>query len=476
MPTQLRTLTPEPTILSDDTLRDFRADFRGSVIGPLDSEYEQACVVQNGVFRREPGLVLRCHGTADVVDAVELARARRLLVAVRGGGHSVAGHSSCAGGLLIDLSGMRAVSVDPRRGVVRAQGGATWSDVDREAQLFGLAVPGGIVSTTGVGGLTLGGGIGWLHRAYGLTCDNLRAVELVTADGRVVHADDEHYPELMWGLRGGGGNFGIVTAFEFDAHPLGPTVMDSTVIYDAGDADALFRRWRDWADTVPDEVTTRALFWTMPADPTLPPELHDRDVLILAALYAGDVESGQRVLDPIARFGTPVADLSGPAPYRLAQSSFDVFFPKGELLSYWKSIYLDELTDDVVELVLRRSRQRPHPWTMVHLPLLGGAMKRVDAEATAFGDRHADYMLSVDGNWFDPSDSARVTEWVRETVAEAAELPAATGTYLNFSGDTEVDESVRRAAFGTNLRRLTRLKTEYDPDNLFRSNSNIPPE
>ncbi|GAB2654804.1 FAD-binding oxidoreductase [Saccharopolyspora gloriosae] len=475
MPVLLRTLTSGETSLEDGELDALRAGFRGPLIGPGDDLYEQACVVQNGMFHRRPALIARCSGTADVVDAVRLARDHDLLIAVRGGGHSVAGHSIHDGALLIDLSAMRGVDVDPQRRVARVQGGATWGDVDRETQLFGLAVPGGIVSSTGVGGLTLGGGIGWLHRAHGLACDNLRSAEVVTADGKVRRAGPED-PELLWALRGAGGNFGVVTAFEFDAHPLGPTVANGTAIYPAADAGQVLRAWRDWASGLPDEITTRAVLWTLPASPALPAELHDQDVLIIGAVHAGHVEDGMTALEPMRRFGTPLADLSGPAPYTAVQQAFDPFFPKGGLLSYWKSLYFRELDDAVLDLLVRRGRERPHPVTMLHVPLLGGAAGRVPAADTAFGDRNADYLLSVDANWTDADDTARAVRWVRDVLAEAESMPGAAGTYLNFSGEAVLDPGARASAYGDNLERLGRAKARYDPHNRFRLNNNIPPQ
>ena len=479
MAVRLRTLgTAEisgETTLSDEVLAELRTAFHGPLIGPDDDRYEKACVVQNGMFRRNPGLIVRCTGTADVVDAVRLAREHDLLIAVRGGGHSIAGHSIHDGALLIDLSGMRSVTVDPALRTVRVQGGATWGDVDREAQLFGLAVPGGIVSSTGVGGLTLGGGIGWLHRKYGLTCDNLRSAEVVTATGKVLRVDEDNHPELLWGLRGGGGNFGIVTAFEFDAHPVGPVVWNGTAIYPAANAERVLRFWRDWTTDLPDEITTRAVRWTTPTDPHLPPELHDQDVLIIGALHAGGTADGERALAPMRRFGTPLVDLSGPTPYRAVQSMLDPFFPKGELLSYWKSTYCRELDDAVLDLVLRSALERPHPRTMVHVPLLGGAAGRIPETATAFGDRSPQYMLSFDANWTDAADTDRAVRWVRDVLAEAGAQPSATGTYLNFSGEAVLDPGARMAAYGPNLERLGRLKATYDPENRFRLNNNIPP-
>lgn len=476
MTLRIRTLDDGTARIEDAAFEELATSFRGDLLAPGDPGYEEARVVQNAMADCRPGLIARCTGTADVVDAARFARDHGLLTAVRGGGHSVAGHGTCDDGLMIDLSPMRGVWVEPERRIVRVQGGATWGDVDRESQAFGLAVPGGIVSTTGVAGLTLGGGIGWLHRKYGLACDSLRSVEMVTPDGEVVRASGSENEELFWGVRGGGGNFGIVTGFEFEAHPLGPIVMCAAPIYPLEAADEVFPAWRDWAGGVPDEITTRALFWTLPAAEQLPPEVHDRRVLILGAVYAGPAAEGEAALQPIRELGEPLADLSGRMPYRFFQAAFDPLFPKGELGSYWKSLYLDDLGDDAVEFVLGKARSRPTEQTLVHVPLMGGATGRVGASETAFGDRSAAYMLSVDGNWADPADAEAVVPWVRETIREAERLPATKGTYLNFDSDApEESGQVVAAAFGGNLGRLAGLKRRYDPDNLLRLNKNVAP-
>jgi FAD/FMN-containing dehydrogenase len=475
MVTQVVTLAGERQTLSDETIEEVRATFRGVVLTSSDADYDEVRMVQNGMFDRRPGLIVRCSGAADVVDAVSFARERDLLVAVRGGGHSIAGTCTADDCLMIDLSAMRGVWVDADRRRVRVTGGATWGDVDRETQQHGLAVPGGVVSTTGVGGLTLGGGIGWLHRKHGLACDAVRSVDVVIPDGTLIRASDDDHQDLFWALRGGGGNFGVVVGFEFEAYPLGPIVWDAAVMYAVEDAAEVMPRWRDWSSEQPDEVTTRALFWSMPAAPVLPPEVHGRDVFIAAALYAGDADDGREACSPLARFGTPLADISAAVPYRMAQASFDAFFPRGELQSYWKSVYLDRVDDAALDVALRCGLERPHPMTLVHIPLLGGAMGRVDPAATAFGDRSADYMLSIDGNWTDPADTAANVAWVRDRYEEAIELDAATGTYLNFGGDRDLDQRDRERAWGRNLDRLRRVKRDYDPDNRFRVNANIPP-
>jgi FAD/FMN-containing dehydrogenase len=472
----LRPLTGEISELADDQLAELQMTFRGRLVAPQDDGYDQARVVQNGLIDRRPGLIVQCSGTADVIDAVNLARERQLLTAVRAGGHSIAGYGVCDDALMLDLSGMRGVWVDPRAGTVRVQGGATWGDVDRETQAFGLAVPGGVVSTTGVAGLTLGGGIGWLHRAYGLACDNLLSVEIVTADGQLRRASEAENPDLLWAVRGGGGNFGVVTTFEFTAHPLGPVVPVVAVMYPVGNAGELFRAWRAWASTAPDEAMSRAVFWWMPEDPNLPPAVHNQQVLIVGAIYTGPPDKGQQILQPLRELGTPLLDLGAEMPFRMFQAAFDPFFPKGQLASYWKSVYLNELTDDLIDLIVRRAAQRPSPRTLVHVPMLGGAMSEVAPTATAFGDRSAPFMLSVDGNWVDPADTADNIAWVREVISEVEGFSVAGGTYLNFSGREEAAAAeLVQAAYGDNLQRLAEVKKRYDPDNLFRLNNNVTP-
>lgn len=463
------------TFSDESLLEELRPSFRGSIFTPSDQGYDEARVVENLHIDRRPGMIIRCTGAADVIDAVNLARERDLLVAVRGGGHHVAGHGTVDGGLVIDLSTMNGVWVDAERRLAHVQGGATWGDVDRETQAFGLAVPGGVVSTTGVAGLTLGGGIGWLHRKWGLACDSLRSAEVVTADGELVRASAEENPDLFWALRGGGGNFGVVVSFTFEAYPLGPTVFAAPVFYPATASQApdILRAWRDWATDAPEEVMTRALFWTMPAAEGLPPEVHDQDVLILAAMYAGDPETGAKALDPMRRFAEPLADIGGEMPYRFFQAAFDPLL-KG-LRSYWKSTFLDALSDEVIDLVLERALNRPHPKVLVHLPLMGGATQRVPAEATAFGDRSPPWMLSVDGNWTEPEAADRVISWTRDFIDEATRLSGVGGAYLNFSGDESTDSEVVEAQFGANLGRLTEVKRKYDPENMFRVNNNIRP-
>lgn len=458
----------------DQQVSEFGMLFRGPIFGPGDPGFDEIRAVENLAIDRRPSLIVRCSGEADVIDGVNLAREHGLLLAVRGGGHHVAGHGTVEGGLVLDLRDLNGVWVDPVNKVVRVQGGATWGQVDREAQVFGLAVPGGVVSTTGVGGLTLGGGIGWLHRKWGLSCDNLVAAQVVLASGELVDASDEENPELFWAIRGGGGNFGVVVDFTFTAHEVGPDVALAVVFHDAASGEALLPQWRDLALRAGDEVTTRALYWSMPAVDALPPPVRGKDVLILAALYAGDKRQGQGIIDEFRSLGSPLFDMTDLIPnYRAFQAGFDGLV--ANLHSYWKSLYLDELNDDALAFIHERAMARPDPSVLIHVPIMGGATATVAAEDTAFGDRSAPFMLSFDGGTYDPAKFDEVHDWVRDSVEAARRLDGAGGAYLNFSGDDATDERVVQQQFGGNLARLRAVKQQYDPDNLFRTNNNIKP-
>ncbi len=374
------TATPPP--VQAEVVAEFRGRLRGSLLTPDDADYEEARKVRNGMIDRYPAMIARCSGTADVVECVNFAREQGLLLSVRGGAHNVAGNASNDGGLVIDLSGMRGVFVDPAARTVRAQGGATWGDVDRETQLFGYAVPGGVVSSTGIGGLTLHGGYGHLRRTYGLSLDNLRSVEIVTADGQVRTASDDENGELFWAVRGAGSNFGVVTSFEFQAHPVGPMVHLCAPFYALDDAESVMRAWRDFMATAPDEVNSLGVLWSVPNHEHFPPELQQKPIVVIATVYAGPVEEGERLLQPLRELATPLMDLSGPIPYTALQSAFDPFFPKG-LLYYWKSTYVDELSDAAIAQMVRIARERPSTMSDLNFWDLGGAMGRVAEDATA---------------------------------------------------------------------------------------------
>jgi FAD/FMN-containing dehydrogenase len=459
---------------SDEQLAELGVLFRGPVLRPGDSGYDEARMVENLAIDRRPGMIIRCSGEADVIDGVRLAAEHGLLLAVRGGGHHVAGHGTVDGGLVLDMRDMNGVWVDPVNKTVRVQGGATWGQVDREAQVFGMAVPGGVVSTTGVGGLTLGGGIGWLHRKWGLTCDNLLAAQVVLASGELVTASDRENPDLFWAIRGGGGNFGVVVDFTFRAHAVGPDVALAAVFHDAASGAELMAQWRDLALRAGDEVTTRALYWSLPADDALPPPVQGKDVFIVAALYAGDKHEGQGIIDEFRSLGNPLFDMTEHIPnYRAFQAGFDPLVTN--LHSYWKSMYLDELDDHALAFIHERAMTRPDPSVLIHVPIMGGATAAVAAETTAFGDRSAPFMLSIDGGTYDPAKFDEVRTWVSDSIEAARRLDGARGAYLNFSGDESTDQRVVQQQFGPNLDRLRVIKKKYDPDNLFRINNNIQP-
>ena len=454
-------------------LDDLRARVRGAVAVP--PEPDPARQTYNAMHASTPEITVRASGAADVIDAVAYARCHRLPIAVRGGGHSIAGLSSPDGGLLIDLADMRGVHVDPDRRLAVVQGGALWADVDRETQAFGLVAPGGVVSDTGVGGLTLGGGYGWVRRRYGLSIDRLVEAQVVTADGLVLTASEDEHPDLFWALRGGGGNFGVVTSFTFALQPLGPTVAFSATFYPLEEAATVLAGWRRYADQAPEEVTALAVMFTFPADPHMPAVLHDRPIIAAAAVYAGSVAEGMRATEPLRALGTPLADLSGPTPFTAVQSGFDGLFPRGTLRSYWKSHYVDELTDAAIAETVAVANERPAPLTMVALLQMGGAIAAVDPEATAFAERSAGHLLSIDGNWTDAADDDAMISWVRGSWDRLQRFGNG-GVYLNYTGraDEPRDANVE-SALGRNLQRLACVKAAYDPDNVFRFNNNILP-
>lgn len=474
MPISIATVDGGRTSVDESALDQFAASIRGELLKPGDSRYSEK-PVYNAMHDRRPALIVRCTGTADVVDAIKFARQHSLLLAVRGGGHSVAGHSTCDNGIVIDLTRMRGVEVDPESRIARVQGGALWGDLDRETQAFGLVVPGGVVSETGVAGLTLGGGEGWVRRKYGLTIDSLLSARVVCADGSVRTASAKSEEDLFWALRGGGGNFGIVTSFEFRAHPLGPIVAFAGVFYRAADAAKILPRWRDYCLDAPDEVTSVSVAITMPAAPTLPPPIHNQACLVIGGVYVGEAEQGMKVMQPLRELGTPLADISQPMPFRAVQTAFDPLFPMGKLQSYWKAQNLASLPDRAIEIIAARANQRPAPVTLVVTFQMGGAINRVAATDTAYAERSALWMSSIDGNWENPADNAKNIAWVRESFNQIA--PYSTGTtYTNFTG--QADESavaLASTAYGANMARLSMIKAKYDPDNFFRLNANVAP-
>ena len=474
-PTRLRALDGADVEVPDTDIEAFAGQLRGVLVRPADPDYDEARAVWNGLIDRRPGLVARCTGTADVMAAVNFAREHGVLLAVRGGGHNVSGAATCDGGLVVDLSTMRSVRVNPGAGTVRAQGGVRIGDLDHETQAFGLAVPMGVVSETGIAGLTLGGGFGWLSRRFGLSCDNLLSADVVTADGRWVRAgrgpDDDL--DLLWALRGGGGNFGIVTSFEFRAYPLGPEVYVGFVVHAGSDAREALRGIRSFVEQAPEEVMSLAVLWHGPPLEEIPVEYHGKPVAIQLAVYAGDAAEGELVLRPARDIGSPIADLSGPMRYVDLQRFLDVDYPAHQLRYYWKSRYVSAFSDDLIDLLLERNETTPSPLSTLEMWSMGGAVERVAAQDSALGDRSAPYLLAIEGNWERPEDDAANLAWVRQAHADVE--PFSTGReYVNFPGFYE-DENLVRDTFGPNFRRLASLKKRYDPMNLFRLNHNIPP-
>ncbi|WNM32481.1 FAD-binding oxidoreductase [Streptomyces sp. Li-HN-5-11] len=458
-------------VLGDATIAELEAGLRGTVVRPGDASYDQARTVWNAAHDKHPALVVRCAGTADVIRAVEFARSQDLLVAVRGGAHSIAGFSTCEGGIVIDLSPMKGAVVDHARRRVVAQAGMTWGELDHETQAFDLAVTGGLVSSTGISGFTLGGGVGWLLRRHGLASDNLTAAEVVTADGRVLRADAQQHPELFWALRGGGGNFGVVTSLEYQLHPVGPQVLAGLIFYPLDQARQVITRWRELTAGMPDELTTLVVLTTAPPLPFLPQEVHGTRVVALAGMYAGTPAAGEAAVEPLRQLGTPIADLMGPMPYTAMQSLLDPLWTAGAH-NYFTSAFI-EPSDAAIDAVLRNHGTTPTPFSEVHLHQLGGAFARVPAEATAFSQREASVLCNVIARSPDAAGFDGHVAWARQARTEIARHGRG-AMYVNFTGDAAEDK-VRASYPDAVHERLVRVKDTYDPTNLFRLNQNIRP-
>lgn len=452
-------------------IEEFRAQFGGEVFTAADEGYDIHRTVWNAMIDKHPALIARCHGVADVITAVAFARQHSLLTAVRGGGHNVAGNAVCDDGLVIDLSPMKGIRVDPAARTVRAQGGVTWGEFDRETQAFGLATTGGLVSSTGMAGFTLGGGIGWLTRKYGLACDNLRSVDLVTAEGRFLTASRTEHADLLWGVRGGGGNFGIVTAFEYDLHPLS-TVLGGWVLYPAEQAREILRGLRTSLASAPDELTTVARLFTVPVVEMAPPLLQNKQVVAIGVCHCGPLEEAEAVVRSLRSLGTVLADLIAPVPYRVLQSMTDAFTPPG-LHHYWRSDFLRALDEQTIETILEQVAGKTSPLSAIDIHQMGGAAGRISAEATAFGHRDAPFLVNEMATWTDPHEAARHIAWARGL--SAVLQPFSAGTYVNFLAH-EGAEVTKVAYTPASYDRLVALKTTYDPTNLFRLNQNILPK
>jgi FAD/FMN-containing dehydrogenase len=448
-----------------------RPNLRGEAILPGQAGYDDARTVWNAMIDRRPALALRCMGAADIIRSIRFAREHDLALAVRGGGHNIAGNAVCDAGVVIDLSPMRSVWVDAMNGRARVGPGATLGDFDREAQAFGWATPLGIKSTTGVAGLTLGGGFGWLSRKYGLTVDNLLSTDMVTADGDLLRASESDNADLFWALRGGGGNFGVVTSFEFRLHRVGPDLLSGLIVFPFEQASDVLKGYRDFVAQAPDELSVWAVLRKAPPLPFLPADVHGREVLVLALLYAGIPEEGRRLIEPLRRLGTAAGEAVGVQPFVAWQSAFDPLLRPGAR-NYWKSHDFADLADPAIEQIVRYAGELPSPQCEIFVASLGGAINRLPAEATAYPHRDAEFILNVHARWEDPEEDEPCIAWARRFFADTA--PHATGgVYVNFM--TQDEQARIRDAYGGNYARLAELKRRYDPANVFRVNQNIAP-
>ena len=463
------------TAMDGQTIDALRASVAGEVLGPGDAGYDDARAVWNAMIDRRPSVIIRATQTADVVTAVTFAQAHGLPVSIRGGAHNVAGHAVGDDGVMIDLSAMRGVRVDPELRRAWVEGGATWGDVDAATQVFGLATPGGLISDTGVGGLTLSGGIGWLRSTYGLCIDNLVSADVVTADGRLVHTDHDENADLLWALKGGGGNFGVVTTFEFALHPVGPTVYFAGPVYPIEAGARPIRFWREFLADKNDRVGSLIEFSTIPCDPAYPESAWGKRVFTVAAVFAGDADEGEALLQPLRELGEMVTDFSGQMAYRDLQQLFDTVIPFGQHRCYWKSQYLGGLTDEVIDLILEQNARPPSPNTLSSIWNFGGATAAVGTADTAFGDRSMPYMVSIDSIWNAPEDDAVNMAWTRDFWDSLTPYSSQGRIYLNFAGLGEGNEDLVRRSYGGNFDRLAAIKRTYDPDNVFRFNQNIRP-
>lgn len=459
------------TVLKEPIVEAFKAGLRGELLTPDSPSYNEARAIWNAMIDKRPALIVRCLGTADVMRAVAFARQNELLIAVRGGGHNIAGNALCEGGLMIDLSPMRSVRVNPETKRAYVEPGATLSDFDHEAQVFGLATPLGINSTTGVAGLTLGGGFGWLTRKYGMTVDNLLAVEVITADGRQIRASEAENPDLFWAIRGGGGNFGIVTLFEFQLHPVGPEVLSGLIVFPFAQARSLLMKYREFIDQMSEDLTVWVVVRQAPPLPFLPPEVHGKEVIVFPFFYAGAIEEGTQAIEPLRRVGQPHGEHVGPHPYTAWQKAFDPLLTPGAR-NYWKSHNFSELNDEVIDIIIEYAAKLPSPQCELLIGLVSGLANRVPKEATAYANRDAKFVLNVHARWESPEDDKTCISWARDFFNASARY-ATGGVYVNFLTQDEADRIP--AAYGPNYDRLVQLKAKYDATNLFRLNQNIRP-
>jgi len=468
----LKTLDGNQKTIPSNELDALRASLRGTLCMPGEPGYDAARTIWNAMIDRRPAAIVRAAGAADVIQAVGFARRHELLLAVRGGGHNIAGNAVCDGGLMIDLSPMKSVRVDPVARTARVEPGVTLAEFDREAQAFALATPLGINSTTGVAGLTLGGGFGWLSRKHGLTVDNLLSADVVTADGRLMHASDKDNPDLFWAIRGGGGNFGVVTSFEYRLHPVGPQVIAGLIVHPFAQAKEILDGYRRFVASAPEEVTVWAVLRKAPPLPFLPAEVHGKEILVLAVCAIGDMKKAEQAVAPLRALGKPIADVIGPSPFAGWQTAFDPLLTPGAR-NYWKSHDFKKLDDGLIQVLLAAVGKLPTGDCEIFIGNLGGAMNRVSADATAYPHRDVEFVMNVHTRWDAPAQDQACIAWARQLFDAAA--PFATGgVYVNFMPEDDA-QRVQKGAYGGNFQRVAKLKAKYDPTNLFRMNQNVKP-
>jgi FAD/FMN-containing dehydrogenase len=451
---------------------ELRKEFKGKVITPGDREYEESRKIWNGMVDKRPAIIARCAGTQDAVKAVNFARDNGVQLAVRGAGHHIAGNSLCDDGLVVDLSHMRAVKVDVAAKRAVAEGGATLGDFDEATLAHGLATPVGINSTTGIAGLTLGGGFGWISRKYGMTVDNLESAEVVTAKGDIVRASAKENPDLFWALRGGSGNFGVVTQFEFRLHQVGPDLLSGLIVYPFSEAKRVLQQYRDFYAKAPDELTVWTVLRKAPPLPFLPADVHGKEVAILALLYAGDPKKGEELIQPLRKFGKPLGEHIGVQPFTAWQKAFDPLLTPGAR-NYWKSHNFTTMADGLIDVVIEYVKKLPSPHCEIFFGAIGGATMRPAPDATAYAHRDAAFVMNVHGRWETPAEDERCIAWSRDYYRASASFASA-GAYVNFLTADETDRV--KVAYGQNYDRLAKVKRKYDPENLFRTNWNVKPE
>jgi len=468
------TLAGTDSTLDEAEVERFASRLRGELLHPVDAGYEEARLLWNGVIDHRPALIARSAAAEDVVESVNFARENDLLLAVRGGGHNVAGTASADGGMVLDLSPMKNIEVDPAGRTVRAGAGVTIGELDEETQRHGLATPMGVVSETGIAGLTLNGGMGHLRRKHGLSSDNLLSVELVTADGSLLTASEEENADLFWAVRGGGGNFGVITSFEYRLYPVGPEVMCAFVFYPGNRTREVLRSAEEYVVHAPDEVSPLSFLGRVPRVEDFPEEWHSEQFVAFLAVYDGPVEEGEEALEPLRELGDPIVDFSGPMPYTEVQKLLDEDYPDGWRY-YWKSVNVDGLGDGVIEALIEHAETAPSDHSTIDLWFQGGAMGRVGADESAFGERSSPILLGIEANWEEnPEDDEANIAWARGCYSDLRRFSGG-GMYLNFPGFLEEGQGLMRDAYGGNYERLVALKNQYDPANLFRLNQNIEP-